>query len=76
MGSGPWSFPNPSPPGDRSGDHCRASPPHVAHPGSPRPSRPKPGADAQEILEEIGLGHQFDGLVERGVIRLDGVAAG
>ena len=45
-------------------------------PVAPGRPAPKPGADAQEILEEIGLGHQFDGLVERGVIRLDGVAAG
>jgi len=37
---------------------------------------PKPGADGREILEEIGLGHEFDGLLERGVILTDGVAAG
>jgi len=37
---------------------------------------PKPGAYAREILEEIGLGQEFDGLLERGVILMDGVAAG
>ena len=37
---------------------------------------PKPGAQAREILEEIGLGGEFDNLLERGVILTDGVAAG
>ena len=37
---------------------------------------PKPGAQGREILEELGLGHQFDRLVEQGVILTDGVAAG
>ena len=37
---------------------------------------PKPGAQAREILEELGLGQEFDGLLERGVILIDGVAAG
>ncbi|HAJ01493.1 MAG TPA: hypothetical protein DCL97_12540, partial [Dehalococcoidia bacterium] len=42
------------------------------------PGKPasKPGADALSILEEIGMGGQFDGLLERGIIRLDGVHAG
>jgi len=42
------------------------------------PGKPasKPGADAREILEEIGMGGQFDTLLERGIIRLDGVHAG
>ena len=42
-------------------------------PGRPAP---KPGAQGREILEEIGLGGEFDNLVERGVILTDGVAAG
>ena len=37
---------------------------------------PKPGAQGREILEELGMGHQFDRLVEQGVILTDGVAAG
>ena len=43
-----------------------------------RPGRPapKPGAQGREILEEIGLGQDFDRLLERGVILIDGVAAG
>ena len=42
-------------------------------PGRPAP---KPGAQGREILEELGMGHQFDKLVEQGVILTDGVAAG
>ena len=42
-------------------------------PGRPAP---KPGAQAREILEEIGQGDRFDRLVEQGVILMDGVAAG
>ena len=42
-------------------------------PGRPAP---KPGAHAREILEEIGLGQEFDRLLEQGVILTDGVAAG
>ena len=41
-------------------------------PGRPAP---KPGAQGREILEEIGLGRKFDGLLDRGVILTDGVAA-
>ncbi|MCH7705900.1 MAG: CoA transferase, partial [Chloroflexi bacterium] len=37
---------------------------------------PRPGANAREIINEIGLGDRFDDLVENGVIRLDGVVAG
>ena len=37
---------------------------------------PKPGAQGREILEEAGLGREFDTLLERGAIRTDGVAAG
>ena len=37
---------------------------------------PKPGAQGREILEEVGLGREFDKLLERGVILTDGVVAG
>ena len=42
----------------------------------PGRAAPKPGAQGREILEELGLGPQFDRLVEQGVILTDGVAAG
>ena len=45
-------------------------------PVAPGRPAPKPGAQAREILEEIGLGHRFDHLVEQGVVLVDGVAAG
>ncbi len=45
-------------------------------PVSPGRAAPKPGAQAREILEEIGLGNDFDRLVQQGVILTDGVAAG
>lgn len=43
-----------------------------------RPGRPapKPGAQAREILEEYGLGDDYDRLVHAGVIVTEGVAAG
>jgi crotonobetainyl-CoA:carnitine CoA-transferase CaiB-like acyl-CoA transferase len=41
-------------------------------PGRPAP---KPGSDARSILEEIGMADQLDSLVERGIIRLEGVYA-
>jgi crotonobetainyl-CoA:carnitine CoA-transferase CaiB-like acyl-CoA transferase len=37
---------------------------------------PKPGSDAQTILEHIGLGNQFQRLVEENIIRLDGIVPG
>jgi crotonobetainyl-CoA:carnitine CoA-transferase CaiB-like acyl-CoA transferase len=37
---------------------------------------PKPGADAREILAEIGLAHRLEALIEAGVVRVDGVKAG
>ena len=37
---------------------------------------PKPGSDAQTILEHIGLGNQFQRLVEENIIRLDGMVPG
>ena len=45
-------------------------------PVAPGRPAPKPGAQGREILEELGQGHQFDRLVEQGVILTDGVAAG
>ncbi len=42
-------------------------------PGRPAPT---PGSDTREILEEIGLGDRYDALVEAGVVRIEGVAAG
>jgi crotonobetainyl-CoA:carnitine CoA-transferase CaiB-like acyl-CoA transferase len=41
-------------------------------PGRPAP---KPGSDALSILQEVGMGDQLSALVERGVIRLEGVLA-
>jgi crotonobetainyl-CoA:carnitine CoA-transferase CaiB-like acyl-CoA transferase len=37
---------------------------------------PKPGSDAQTILEDIGLGNQFQRLVGENIIRLDGIVPG
>ena len=45
-------------------------------PVAPGRPAPKPGAQGREILEELGLGHEFYRLVEQGVILTDGVAAG
>jgi crotonobetainyl-CoA:carnitine CoA-transferase CaiB-like acyl-CoA transferase len=42
-------------------------------PGRPAPT---PGSDGREILEEVGLGDRYDALVESGVVRVEGVAAG
>lgn len=41
-------------------------------PGRPAP---KPGSDARSILEEVGLASELEALVERGVVRLEGVYA-
>ena len=35
----------------------------------------KPGSDAFDILNDIGLGDRLDDLVASGVVRLEGVAA-
>ncbi|MBI3328310.1 MAG: CoA transferase, partial [Nitrospinae bacterium] len=37
---------------------------------------PKPGSDARAILTEIGLADRVEALIEAGVVRVDGVAAG
>jgi crotonobetainyl-CoA:carnitine CoA-transferase CaiB-like acyl-CoA transferase len=43
------------------------------HAGRPAP---KPGADAREILEEAGVAERYVEFLQRGIIRIDGVAAG
>jgi crotonobetainyl-CoA:carnitine CoA-transferase CaiB-like acyl-CoA transferase len=40
------------------------------------PPASKPGADGPAILTEIGLGDRIAALIEAGVVRVDGVAAG
>ncbi len=35
----------------------------------------KPGSDAFEVLDEIGLGDRLDALVDSGIVRVEGVAA-
>ena len=45
-------------------------------PVAPGRPAPKPGAQGREILEEVGMGQEFDRLLERGVILTEGVAAG
>jgi len=37
---------------------------------------PKPGADAAELLAQIGMGDQLDRLVREGVVVIDGIKAG
>ncbi|MCH2525313.1 MAG: CoA transferase [Dehalococcoidia bacterium] len=37
---------------------------------------PKPGSDAKEILAEIGLVEEFDGLVSENIVRIDGIVPG
>jgi hypothetical protein len=37
---------------------------------------PKPGADAAELLAEIGMADQLDRLVREGVVVIDGIKAG
>ena len=46
------------------------TPIHVGQPA------PKPGTDGPDILTEIGLGDRIEALLEAGVVRVDGVAAG
>ena len=55
---------------------CGPAPRLSRTPVRPGVPAPKPGADALEILEGIGMGGQFDDLVQRGIVRIDGVAAG
>ena len=45
-------------------------------PVAPGRPAPKPGSQAREILEEIGMGGEFDRLEREGVILTDGVTAG
>ncbi|MEE8305466.1 MAG: CoA transferase, partial [Candidatus Tectomicrobia bacterium] len=46
------------------------TPVHIGQPAS------KPGSDAADILAEIGLADRLEALIDAGVIRVDGVAAG
>ena len=55
---------------------CGPAPRLSRTPVKPGRPAPKPGSDAREILEEAGLGHRFDSLVDQGIVLLDGVAAG
>ena len=43
------------------------------HPGRPAPM---PGGDAREILEEHGMGGDYQRLVDSGVVVVEGVRAG
>ena len=55
---------------------CGPAPRLSRTPIQPGHPAPKPGADAIEILTEIGLGDRVEALIEAGVVRVDGVAAG
>ena len=55
---------------------CGPAPRLSRSPVQPGRPAPKPGADAQEILETVGMGDRLDDLVNRGIVRIDGVAAG
>ena len=55
---------------------CGPAPRLSRTPVQPGQPAPKPGADALEILQTVGMGEQFDDLVQRGIVRIDGVAAG
>ena len=55
---------------------CGPAPRLSRTPVQPGQPAPKPGADALEILQTVGMGERFDDLVQRGIVRIDGVAAG
>jgi crotonobetainyl-CoA:carnitine CoA-transferase CaiB-like acyl-CoA transferase len=55
---------------------CGAAPRLSRTPISPGQPAPKPGADGPDILTEIGLGDRIEALIEAGVVRVEGVAAG
>ena len=55
---------------------CRPAPRLSRTPIAPGHPAPKPGADGPDILTEIGLGDRIEALIEAGVVRVDGVAAG
>ena len=55
---------------------CGPAPRLSRTPVQPGRPAPKPGSDALEILQSVGMGDQFDDLVQRGIVRIDGVAAG
>ena len=55
---------------------CGPAPRLSRTPVRPGHPAPKPGADGLEILQGVGMGDRFDDLVRRGIVRIDGVAAG
>jgi crotonobetainyl-CoA:carnitine CoA-transferase CaiB-like acyl-CoA transferase len=55
---------------------CGPAPRLSRTPIDPGHPAPKPGADGPDILTEIGLGDRIEALIEAGVVRVDGVAAG
>jgi crotonobetainyl-CoA:carnitine CoA-transferase CaiB-like acyl-CoA transferase len=55
---------------------CGPAPRLSSTPIAPGQLAPKPGADGPDILTEIGLGDCIEALIEAGVVRVDGVAAG
>ena len=55
---------------------CGPAPRLSRTPIDPGQPAPKPGADGPDILTEIGLGDRIEALIEAGVVRVDGVAAG
>ena len=55
---------------------CGPAPRLSSTPIAPGQLAPKPGADEPDILTEIGLGDCIEALIEAGVVRVDGVAAG
>jgi len=55
---------------------CGPAPRLSRTPITPGHPAPKPGADGPDILTEIGLSDRIEALIEAGVIRVDGVAAG
>jgi crotonobetainyl-CoA:carnitine CoA-transferase CaiB-like acyl-CoA transferase len=55
---------------------CGPAPRLSRTPIQPGHPAPKPGSNAYEILAEIGLGDRVEALIEAGVVRVDGVAAG
>jgi crotonobetainyl-CoA:carnitine CoA-transferase CaiB-like acyl-CoA transferase len=55
---------------------CGPAPRLSRTPIDPGQPAPKPGADGPDILTEIGLGDRIEALIEAGVVRVNGVAAG
>ena len=55
---------------------CGPAPRLSRTPVRPGQPAPKPGRDAREILEEHGLGGDYQRLVEAGIVVVDGIRAG